>query len=101
MSGKEHWRTEKRRDISGYGKSASSKVAAYMRAWEDRCYSEGIPDCVPDEIARIGLAPSYKAIAMAILLNRYSLLGIVPQSTIWFDKPEVRPEGQISLFDEL
>lgn len=38
---------------------------------------------------------------MAILLNRYSLLGIYPKATIWFDKPEVMPEDQRSLFEDL
>ena len=71
-----HWRTEKLRDISPNGNAISQKVEDYIKTWESRCYSNDIPDEVPTEVTKQGLAPSYKAVAMAILLNRYSLLGI-------------------------
>jgi hypothetical protein len=86
MTSREHWRTEKRRDVSGYGKAITSKVEAYEQTWLNRCYSD-LPDSVPDELMREGLAPSWRAVAMAILLNRYSLLGIYPSGAIFFDKP--------------
>ena len=40
-----------------------------MRVWEKRCYSKGIPDVIPDKLAKSGRAPSYRAIAIAILKN--------------------------------
>jgi predicted phosphoadenosine phosphosulfate sulfurtransferase len=41
--------------------------------WESRCYFAGIPDEAPEALAKQGRAPSYKAIAMAILKNDHSL----------------------------
>lgn len=47
-----------------------------MKAWRRRCYSTDIPDEVPKKVMQSGRAPSYKAIALAILrndLHMYSL----------------------------
>ena len=44
-----------------------------MEMWENRCYSNGIPDEAPEGLAKQGRVPSYKAIAMAILKNDHSL----------------------------
>lgn len=41
--------------------------------WENRCYSNGIPDQAPESLAKQGRVPSYKAIAMAILKNDHAL----------------------------
>jgi predicted phosphoadenosine phosphosulfate sulfurtransferase len=41
--------------------------------WENRCYSSGIPDEVPKKLYDSGRAPSYKAIAVAILKNDLKL----------------------------
>lgn len=40
-----------------------------MREWRKRCYSTDIPDEVPKKVMQSGRAPSYKAIALAILRN--------------------------------
>lgn len=45
------------------------KVKDYTRIWEKRCYTDGIPDEVPSKLMKSGRAPSYKAIAIAILSN--------------------------------
>lgn len=37
--------------------------------WENRCYSNGIPEELPKRLADSGKAPSYKHIAIAILSN--------------------------------
>jgi len=37
--------------------------------WKERCYSDGIPDEVPELLSKSMRVPSYKAIAMAILRN--------------------------------
>jgi hypothetical protein len=94
MIGREHWRTEKRRDVSGYGKGITSKIEAYIATWQSRCYSDDLPDAIPDELMREGLAPCWRAIAMAILLNRFSLLGIYPKASIFFKKPVDESESK-------
>jgi predicted phosphoadenosine phosphosulfate sulfurtransferase len=38
-----------------------------VTSWETRCYSDGIPDSVPNKLLFSGRVPSYKAIAMCIL----------------------------------
>ncbi len=40
-----------------------------MNAWRRRCYSTDIPDEVPKKVMQSSRAPSYKAIALAILRN--------------------------------
>ena len=47
-----------------------------METWENNCYSNGIPDEVPNEIQNRNLAPSYKAIAIALLKNDMQLTSI-------------------------
>lgn len=49
-------------------------IENYISTWERRCYKSGIPDDAPKEI--FDKVPSYKKIAMAILKNDVSLLGI-------------------------
>lgn len=52
-----------------------------MQTWKARGYSEDIPDEVPDCLMKLGKAPSYKAIALAILKNDIPLtsLGFTPK----------------------
>ena len=47
-----------------------------MNTWESRCYSNGIPDEVPDNLANSGRVPSYKAIALSILKNDLNFGGL-------------------------
>ena len=60
-------------------------MASYIRTWEQRDYSDGIPEEVPDGLMR-GLAPSYKEIAIALLKNDVGLLslGFTPPATLWY-----------------
>ena len=55
--------------------------------WERRCYCDGIPDHLPDGISKSLRAPSYKAIAMAILRNDLALtsLGFSGPHSEWHD----------------
>lgn len=57
-----------------------------MKVWRGRCYSEDIPDEVPDGIMKSMRAPSYKAIAEAILKNDLALysLGFQPHISHWY-----------------
>jgi predicted phosphoadenosine phosphosulfate sulfurtransferase len=44
--------------------------------WEDRCYSKGIPDEVPELLAKTNRAPSWKKIAICLLKNDMKLRGL-------------------------
>lgn len=57
-------------------------IENYVRMWENRCYSDGLPDEAPEEIK--DLVPSYKKIAMAILRNDFRELGVQPKESKWY-----------------
>lgn len=42
------------------------KINAYIRKWKKQGYPDGKPEEVPDVLVRLNLAPSYKAIAIAM-----------------------------------
>lgn len=44
--------------------------------WINRCYSDGIPDEVPELLSKTGRAPSWKKIAMCLLKNDMKLRGL-------------------------
>jgi predicted phosphoadenosine phosphosulfate sulfurtransferase len=56
------------------------KIKKYVDTWKERGYPKDIPDEVPEELMKLGKAPSYKAIALAILKNDFHLttLGFTP-----------------------
>jgi predicted phosphoadenosine phosphosulfate sulfurtransferase len=58
-----------------------------VTTWEARCYSDGIPDEIPEGLSKSLRAPSYKAIAMAILRNDLALtsLGFSGEHSQWYD----------------
>lgn len=60
------------------------RILSYINTWEKRCYKDGIPDEVPNDIK--DLAPSYKKICIAILNNDYSLksLGLSPKKSKYY-----------------
>lgn len=66
---KGHWRTAKRTEPFPIGKCAEERVRQYVSAWRKRCYSNDIPDEVQRKVEASGRAPSYRAIAIAILRN--------------------------------
>jgi predicted phosphoadenosine phosphosulfate sulfurtransferase len=45
------------------------RINDYIKKWKERGYPDDIPDEVPSELSELGLAPSYKDIALAILNN--------------------------------
>lgn len=63
------------------------KINQYIQTWKNRCYSDDIPDEVPDILMDKCLAPSYKAIALTILSNdkKMKLLGMTPEKSEWYD----------------
>lgn len=75
-----------------------------MKAWESRCYSDGIPDEVPDKLSKSLRVPSYKMIAISILKNDLMLksLGFSGENSEWYyylKQEKARKESaQINLF---
>lgn len=49
--------------------SLEKKINEYIETWENRGYSDGIPDDAPQEIVSQGLAPCYRLICETILKN--------------------------------
>lgn len=62
------------------------KILSYISKWKTQGYPKDIPDEVPDMLMKLNLAPSYKAIALAILKNDASLksLGFTPKISPWY-----------------
>ena len=61
-------------------KTTTAKASFYISSWQKRGYTEGVPDEVPIVLMKDLLAPSYKAVAQAILKIDMQLksLGFVP-----------------------
>ena len=47
------------------------KIQSYIKDWESKCYYNGLPDEVPNEIS--SMVPSYKRICIAIMKNDVNL----------------------------
>lgn len=52
------------------------KIQKYIQDWENKCYSNGIPEEVPTRLDQLNKAPSYKKICMVILRNDFALQGL-------------------------
>jgi predicted phosphoadenosine phosphosulfate sulfurtransferase len=65
---------------------AVGRVSQYVGKWKGRGYPDDIPDEVPDPLMQQGLAPSYKAVAFAILHNdlQFTSLGFAPFKSEWY-----------------
>lgn len=63
-----------------------SKIDIYIREWKTKGYPVDIPDDVPKELMRLRLAPSYKAICLAILNNdlHFKSLGFSAPTSEWY-----------------
>ena len=68
-------------------RSLHGRIASYVKTWQALGYPEGIPDEVPDALMNECLAPSYKAICIALLKNDHSLttLGFAAPRSIYYD----------------
>lgn len=86
--------------------NTQSRVNDYIAKWKSQGYSDDIPDEVPDSLMRLGLAPSYKAIAVAILKNDINLLSLgftVPDSP-WYSflkRTELQERGNLNITGDL
>ena len=49
------------------------KIESYIDQWENRCYSNGLPDFVNQRLEQLNKVPSYKQICKAIMKNDNSL----------------------------
>jgi predicted phosphoadenosine phosphosulfate sulfurtransferase len=68
--------------------NTKQRVQKYVKDWKRRGYPNGIPDEVPQELMKLGLAPSYKAICLALLNNDINLytLGFSRPKSEWYGK---------------
>ena len=64
----------------------TSRINQYVENWKDKGYPNDIPDEVPHILMKLGLAPSYKAIALALLKNdsNLELLGFTAPISKWY-----------------
>lgn len=67
-------------------RTTRGKIERYVETWRARGYPDDIPDEVPTALMDLLLAPSYKAICIALLQNDATLkgLGFVPRATAWY-----------------
>ena len=64
----------------------TDRFKEYIETWKGRGYGADIPDEVPDELLSAGVAPSYKAVALAILKNDWhaTTLGFSAPKSPWY-----------------
>lgn len=64
------------------------RIDQYVKEWMGKGYSHDIPDEVPLALMQDNLAPSYKAIAFAILRNDHHMtaLGFSSPHSLWYDE---------------
>ncbi len=71
--------------MNGRPTETAKAAKEYIKKWRQRGYERDIPHECPQELSSRGLAPSYKAICLAILQNDIRLKSISP-------KPDWRKE---------
>ena len=93
---KGHWRTVKLTEQFTPGKCATQRVNEYIRTWKSRCYQSGIPDEVPPKITSAGRAPSWKAVAIALLKNDLHLYSLGFSRPAYSDQSRVIAKATIA-----
>lgn len=71
------------------------KIEAYIKKWENRCYSAGIPDEAPLELEQNNLVPSYRKICMAIMKNDVML------ETLGYSRPKCASYNELKRIELL
>jgi predicted phosphoadenosine phosphosulfate sulfurtransferase len=63
------------------------RIKHYIKEWKARGYPRDIPEEVPDYLMEKNMAPSYKAIVIAILENDHPMesLGFTPKKSKWYN----------------
>ena len=57
------------------------KINNYILQWEQRCYTEGIPEVAPLRLDQLNKVPSYRSIVRSILKNDTTLKSLgLPQT---------------------
>jgi predicted phosphoadenosine phosphosulfate sulfurtransferase len=84
------------------------RIEEYLEIWAKRGYEDGISDEVPTELMTLQLAPSWKAIAIAILKTDHSMksLGFTGPASPWYgvlkrieiEQRNTEPKPQLELF---
>ncbi len=82
--------------------SIVSKINQYITKWKKQGYLDDIPDEVPTPLMNDNLAPSYKAIALALLKNDHNCvsLGFSPKKSFWysaFKRVEIEERERVKL----
>lgn len=70
---KNYWQIKRQAEQLPRGVGPTSRIEAYVKTWQQRCYRDSIPDNLPDGLLFSGRAPSWKAIAMCLLHNDFRL----------------------------
>lgn len=76
-----------------------NKIGQYIHQWRKRGYGHDIPDEVPEMIRAERLAPSYKAIALAILSHDHGLRSLgygLPESPWYRTLKAIELQGRAS-----
>jgi predicted phosphoadenosine phosphosulfate sulfurtransferase len=62
------------------------RISEYIEKWKNMGYPDDIPDEVPACLMKENLAPSYKAICLAILKNDHGMtsLGFTQKPSKWY-----------------
>ena len=72
--------------LKKWEKSMQKKIEQFIEEWKLKGYENDIPDECPEVLAKLGLAPSYKAIAQSILKNdNLKSLGFTGKHSQWYD----------------
>lgn len=70
--------------MNGRQTGTTAAALAYIAKWKQRGYERDIPQECPRELSSRGIAPSYRAICLAILQNDLGLKSISPRAD-WRD----------------
>jgi predicted phosphoadenosine phosphosulfate sulfurtransferase len=64
------------------------RIQVYIKKWESRCYSDGVPDEAPHRLESLNKVPSYRLICKAIMKNDSQLktLGYSRKKTLIYDE---------------
>lgn len=78
------------------------KIQSYIKEWESKCYSDGIPDEAPKRLEQLNKVPSYRKTCIAIMKNDFSLetLGFTknkPYIYHEFKKIELQQRGKYNI----
>lgn len=98
---KGYWRTAKLTEQFSPGRCATERVKEYLETWKARCYESGIPEEVPRKIAASGRAPSWRAVALALLRNDLNLYALGFSRPAWEQQKHVIAKATLASIGSL